>query len=449
MPQNVTLPQMLAAREARAQRQHAMLARYRLPLVSFSMNIAGPVKNSAMIRRGFRLGKRALEELLPRFHAGVAAYEETDAVTGCEVIYAVKGIAPRELKRLTCQIEDKTSLGRLFDMDVITAEGEKLDRPEPRKCLICGSPAKACARSRTHTVEELQSATCAILKATLDEDDARIAAGLAVRSLLYEVCVTPKPGLVDRAHNGSHQDMDIYSFMASASALWPYFAECVHIGQVTSGAAAPETFAALRFSGMQAECDMLRATAGVNTHKGAVFSMGLLCGALGRLPREHWISPETILREIAAMTAGSVRQELDGVTAATARTAGQRIYAAYGITGVRGEAEAGFPVVLKSGLPLLEAYLEQGLSNDEAGSAVLMRLIADTQDTNLIARGGYELQRDTVDRIRAILDQQEVPDTVTLQELDRDFVSKNLSPGGSADLLALCWMLHFLKEEPI
>ena len=115
---------------------------------------------------------------------------------------------------------------------------------------------------------------------------------------------------------------------------------------------------------------------------------------------------------------------------------------------MRGEAEAGFPSVLHNGLPLLESCLKQGLSNDEAGSVVLMHLIADTTDTNLIARGGYELQQNIVDRIRILLNQQPLPDRETIHALDQEFISENLSPGGSADLLALCWMLHFLKEEP-
>lgn len=448
MQQNVTLQQMLEAREERAQRQHDILAQHHLPLVSYSMNIAGPVKNSEMIRRGFRVGKRMLEGLLPLFHARIVAAEEIDTVTGCEGIYAIDGIGSQKLKELTCRIEDETSHGRLFDMDVITTDGEKLDRPEDRKCLICDKPAKFCARTRIHSMAELQTATEMLLKKSLDEEDARTAAGLAVRALLYEVCVTPKPGLVDRRHNGSHRDMDIYSFMASASTLWPYFADCVRIGQATAGSPAPETFSALRFSGMMAECGMRQATGGVNTHRGAIFSMGVLCGALGRLSRDQWQSPDTILKEVAAMTAESVRQELDGVTSETAHTAGQRIYAAYRVPGVRGEAGAGFPSVLHNGLPLLESCLKQGLSNDETGSIVLLHLIADTTDTNLIARGGYELQQNIVDRLRTLLDQQPIPDRETIYALDQEFLSKNLSPGGSADLLALCWMLHFLKEEP-
>lgn len=446
MPQTADLAQVLEAREQRVFRQQALLAQYGLPLVSFSMNIAGPVKNTPLIRRGFLWGKRMLVEQLSLSGIAIAHEEQTDAVTGCEGLFVVDA-KPERLKRITGSIEDHAPLGRLYDMDVIGTDGMKLNRPEPRRCLICGQPARECARSRAHSVEELQSATRSLLETALNEEEAQTAARLAARALLYEACVTPKPGLVDRLNNGSHRDMDIYTFMSSAAALGPYFEGCVKIGRETACQPAPDTLSALRWHGIQAECDMRRATGGVNTHRGAIYSMGLLCGALGRLERKQWADPEAILSEIAAMAHGSVEKELGGVTAETARTAGQKFYALYGITGVRGEAEKGFPSVLDYGLPVLEAGLNQGKSPDEAGAATLLALLANTVDTNMIARGGMERQEEIRVKIKAMLRETPYPSKETIQELDESFIQDNLSPGGSADLLSLCWMLHFLKEE--
>ena len=446
MERTVDLNQVLEARERRAERQRALLAQYRLPLVSFSMNIAGPVKNSPLISRGFRLGRRTLLEQLTLSGMEVIHEERTDAVTGCEALLAVRG-EPEKIKRICVGIEDRDALGRLYDMDVIGTDGAKLERPEPRRCLICGLPARACARSRAHSVEELQKATRTLLETAIAEEDAQTAAGLAVRALLYEVCVTPKPGLVDRVNNGSHRDMDIYTFMSSASALWPYFASCVKTGRKTAAAPAPETLAALRWQGVQAECDMRRATGGVNTHKGAIYSMGLLCGALGRLDRERWTDPAAVLAEIAAMAQGSVERELDGITPESAVTAGQRLYALYGVAGVRGEAERGFPSVLSDGLPVLEAGLAGGRTADEAGAAALLTLLTHTADTNMLSRGGAARQQEAEKQVRAVLDEASYPSGETLEKLDSAFISENLSPGGSADLLSLCWMLHFLREE--
>lgn len=440
MPE-VVLAQMLLARENRAARQRELLEQYRLPLVSFTMNIAGPVKNSPLIRRGFRTGRDVLLGELKRAKIPLVHREETDADTGCEGLYVVNAEAAK-LKRLCCAIEESGDLGRLFDLDVLTPDGEKLDRPTPRLCLICGKNARDCARSRTHSVPELQARTRAILRAAIDRKDAEDAAAYAVRALLYEVAVTPKPGLVDRENNGSHRDMDMYSFMASAASLSPYFAECVKIGRETADGPAPESFAALRFPGKLAEADMLRATGGVNTHKGAIFTLGLVCGALGRLDRERWTEPETVLSEVAAMAEG-VERELEA--AGTAQTAGERFYRQYGVTGVRGQAAAGFPSVPAFGLPILENGLAMGKTKDEAGAAALLHLLAHTPDTNMITRGGFEKAAAKQKRLQALLTDTPYPDRAAIEALDREYVAENLSPGGSADLLGLCWLLWFLK----
>ncbi|MBQ7681382.1 MAG: citrate lyase holo-[Oscillibacter sp.] len=434
----VTLPEVLEARERRATRQQDLLSEYGMPLVSFTMNIAGPVKNSPRIRRGFLLGERLLHGQFARARVACVHEERIDTRTGCEGLYVVDTDAAR-LKRLTEEIEEYGELGRLFDMDVLSPEGVKLDRAVPRRCLICGGDAKACASRRIHTVDELQSRTREILQATLARYDAETVAGLACRALLYEVCVTPKPGLVDRDNSGSHRDMDIYTFMRSTSALWPYFADCARTGQRTAARPARETFDALRLRGKVAEIEMLSATGGVNTHKGAIFSMGLLCGALGRLDRDLWRTPAAVLSEVSDMARGVSGRDFSGST----DTAGERFYKEYGVTGVRGEAEAGFPAVLQHGLPVLEAELAAGKSPDEAGGAALLSILLHTADTNMLARSDMETCKAVVAELSALSD----ANADTLRALDRDFTRRNLSPGGSADLLSLCWMLHFLREE--
>ena len=114
--------------------------------------------------------------------------------------------------------------------------------------------------------------------------------------------------------------------------------------------------------------------------------------------------------------------------------------------GVRGEAEQGFPAVLRHGLPVLEEGLNRGKPIDEAGAAALLAMIANTADTNLIARGGIAGQQAAAAELRALLKQNRFPDRAALEALDRTYIAGNLSPGGSADLLALCFLLRFLKE---
>ena len=200
-----------------------------------------------------------------------------------------------------------------------------------------------------------------------DAQDIADAARLAVRALLYEVTTTPKPGLVDRRNSGSHKDMDVFTFMDSAAALYPYFEACARTGRETAEQPAPETFAALRPLGCEAEGEMLDATGGVNTHKGAVFSVGIVCAALGRLDRSLWAEAARVLAEVSAMTAGLTEKDFAGVTAENAATVGQKLYIQYGIAGVRGQVEAGLPAVLNVGLPVLEAGLAKGYDFDRVG----------------------------------------------------------------------------------
>lgn len=444
----VTLPQMLEARERRVWRQSALRKTGEGTLVCFTMNIAGPVKNDPEIEKGFDLGLRRLEGQLAVARMPVVGREIYREVTGCEAMLLVQG-GPLALKALTVELEDGSPLGRLFDMDVFYPDGRKVERQElgrpERKCLLCENNAKACARSRSHTVAQLQQETRRILRRAIRRNLSTRVGELATRALLYEAATTPKPGLVDRQNSGSHRDMDIFTFQSSAAALWPYFSRCAQIGLDTREDAPEATFSALRPAGKTAEGTMLRATAGVNTHKGAIFSLGLLCAAVGRLKGQT--DAQALLGECAAMTRGLTAGDYQGLTEATAKTAGQKLYLRYGITGVRGQAEAGFPTVKNVGLPKLEAALAAGKSINEAGCAALLAMLADTVDTNMIHRGGYERAMAVKGEIARLLDADPYPNETTLNRLDDAFIRENLSPGGTADLLAMVYLLHFLKEE--
>ena len=444
----VSLKEMLEAREKRAWRQRELLKLGRT-MICFTMNIAGPIKNSPLIGSGYDLGKQLLLGQLDVAGVAVSDFEEVREKTGNECILLTDA-EPLAVKAITAELEDCAPIGRLFDMDVLRPDGSKVERQElglpGRRCLLCGESAQVCARSRKHSVEELQAKTREILREAVDEVDSREAARYACQALLYEVAITPKPGLVDRENSGSHRDMDFFTFQASAAALQPYFAQCVRIGR--QGGTPTETLRALRLPGKLAEAEMRRATVGVNTHKGAIFSMGILCGALGRLDRKSWADPDRVLEECAAMAKGIVSEDYQSLTPETAKTAGQKLYILHGITGVRGQAEAGFPAVREVGLPALYTALGKGMDINEAGCAALLELIVHTADTNMIHRGGYEGMLRARLEVKSALERDGFYSRRTLEELDAYFIENNLSPGGSADLLALTLLLFFLKEHP-
>lgn len=431
----VSLQEILDAREARVRRQEALLSRYEGVLICFTMNIAGPVKHSPLIEAGFRLGQKLLSSCLTPVYT-----EEIIAPTSCEYYCIVAG-DPEAIKRQTAKIEDGSPAGRLFDMDVLTLDG-KISREQvglaPRTCLLCGNDARICGRSRAHSVQALQAETTRLLQEAVSD----YIGALAAESLRAEVYTTPKPGLVDQNNCGSHRDMDLAMFLDSANALEGYFASCAQIGMETADRSPAETFARLRAEGLQTEQVMLSVTGGVNTHKGAIFTMGLLCGAAGRtLSRD----PRLLLDEVKTMTVSLTARDFAGVTEENAVTAGQRLFAQYGITGVRGQAEQGFPAVLQVGLPVLEKGLAAGLSLNDAGSAALLHILAATDDTNMIARSDMATAAAVREQVAAILADTPHPDREALLALDKEFIEKNLSPGGSADLLAATYFLHLLN----
>lgn len=440
--EEVTLWQILQAREARAERQRELLEAYRRPLICFTMNIPGPVKTTPLIRRAFDWGVWQLEARLP----GLLHREVRLGKTGCEGYFVAEGDA-LEIKALCTALEEETPLGRLFDLDVLDGSRGKLDRAAvglgERGCLVCGAPGRGCAARRLHSVAQLQQAVQSILEDHFRQEDPKAIADLAVRSLLREVETTPKPGLVDRRNSGSHADMDIHTFYASAEALRSYFRTCVELGRDTAKNPAEEAFAALRKAGLQAEEAMYRATGGVNTHKGAIFTMGLLCGGLGRLWRAEAPVPElsTLFREAAALGACSL-QDLEEAPA----THGQRLYRQLGITGIRGEAAAGFPSLEQIALPVLRACREEGICDNDAGVITLLHLVARVEDTNICHRGGVEGAAWAKKASKALLPR---PAMEAVEALDDAFIRRRLSPGGCADLLAAAYFLDSLKSRNV
>lgn len=440
----VTLQQILEARDSRAKLQQRLQQQFHCPVVCFTMNIPGPVKNTPLIRRAFGCGLQILEGQLP----GILHKEILDASTGCEAMYAVDEDA-LQLKRICTAIEDSTPLGRLFDMDVLDVRGNKLDRSlvngNSRDCIVCGAPGRGCASRRLHTLDELQAAVAKIMETHFLQMDRDTIAALAVQSLLDEVNTTPKPGLVDRRNNGSHKDMDIATFAVSAEALRPYFQACVQIGLETAQFPPEETFVQLRREGLRAEQAMYRATGGVNTHKGAVYTMGVLCGSLGRLWRADapFADTKQLLKECGKLALVSLKKDFSCITNEPA-TAGERLYLERGITGIRGEVAAGLPSVFKHSLPVFRRCLSEGYSSNDAGVVALLHLIAEVEDTNLYRRGGVEGAAWAATAAAALLPD---PSMEEIEALDEEYIRRNLSPGGCADLLAATYFLHKLEKK--
>lgn len=154
----INLTQMLERREKRANEQKFFLKKYNAPLISFTMNIPGPIKTNELIYKAFETGKNLILEALKNINAEINNSIEIHEDTGDEILFSIKNSSPEKLKEIATKIENENKFGRLFDIDVIDADGNKLSRKNFRKCLICGKQAQECARSRTHSVKEMQEA---------------------------------------------------------------------------------------------------------------------------------------------------------------------------------------------------------------------------------------------------------------------------------------------------
>ena len=469
--QEVALEEMLAAREKRVLDQQRLIELYGCTVVSFSLNIAGAFKRFPVADRIYMVGKNQIEEQFQRYCIEVYEVSECLEKTGCECRYAVAG-EPEKLKRYMIAIENGSAVGRLFDIDVIRTDKEKVSREElgeeSRKCLICNEDASVCARSRSHSVRELMNTTIEIMVSYLLGTFADRIAECACRSLLYEVTTTPKPGLIDRNNSGAHKDMDIYTFIDSTSALTPHYREFVVEGFRHAEEPPEALFSAIRYPGMLAEESMFRATNGVNTQKGLIFSLGVICSAMGWLygknlglsleKRESRSSKEMagpvslrtqqILEVCRQMTEVSILSDFEGVTAENARTFGEKLYATTGLMGIRGEVAKGFPSLRDVGLPTFRSCLEKGYNLNDAGAITLYYLIAYVTDTNVISRSGLGRHRSIQQKMKEDLESNPMPSHHFIIQRDYEFIRENISPGGCADLLALTFMLYFVEELP-
>lgn len=263
-------------------------------------------------------------------------------------------------------------------------------------------------------------------------------------AMLAEVEAAPKPGLVDRLNNGSHQDMTIDTFRISARTLAPEFK---HIMALSLDAPTDLILPLLRRPGMTAEARMYDNTGGINTHKGLIFSLGLITACLVRLAlalgrRPLWADRGALVELIRLNTRG-LTGELEKQKEATH---GQVVYQNYGLKGVRQEAEEGYPAIFQTGLPRLRAYRQKYTGHDLPLLLTLLELILVTGDTNLVKRGGLKGLTFMQDQARAILDRADsLTEKDLLEELrrfDEAAIHRNLSPGGAADNLAVCIFLE-------
>ena len=267
------------------------------------------------------------------------------------------------------------------------------------------------------------------------------------QAILLEVSTHPKPGLVTRLSNGAHKDMSIFTFMMSSAVLSKAFNDLQDIGQAHRGTLA-ELFCKLRSYGVGAEAELLRVTKGVNTQRGILFAGGIVSAVSG-YAMNMGLSRDALLPLIKEMAAGLVARELKNLDHA-AMTAGEKLYYKYGITGIRGEVENGFPSVVNYGLPALEDAFDKGATINDALVHALISLMTVVEDSNVIWRTDYDTLLEVQRIAKNILSFGSVfteKGRMAIAETERYFLQRRISPGGSADLLSVTITLYLLEHK--
>lgn len=265
-------------------------------------------------------------------------------------------------------------------------------------------------------------------------------ADIAVQALIDEADLSPKPALVDRRGSGAHTDLHLGLMHASALALWPTFkamAEAASdLGEV--GLTLRE---ALGRIGREGETAMLATTRGVNTHRGAVWALGLLVAAVALEP--HCDSAQAIALRAAHLAL------LPDTHAPCSFSHGAEVAKRYGASGAREEAQSGFPGVTQRALPQLKRSRAAGHAEQNARLDALLAIMAQLTDTCVLYRAGEEGLRAMQSGAAAILQaggSASLAGRRLLHELDRQLLKLNASPGGAADLLAACLFLDRIES---
>ncbi len=437
---------MAACREKRAGRQIELLKKYGGALISFTLNIPGEIKQSDMIYKAFKLAEEKIFDRLEYLKIPILFSQEINAFTGNELFISVDE-DPVKLKKALCPLEETSQFGRLLDIDVIKSDLSKVSRSEinlpERQCIVCSLPVSACAPQRRHSLETLVNKTRDIIYKALCDDTADAVSLAAQRALLLESITSPKPGLVDRFNSGAHKNMDLDTFCLSANALLPYFRSCAEEGIKSHDVKA--LMPRLRSLGLLAEQSMYIATNGVNTHKGALYGLGILCAAAAHVffYEDSFCSDQ--LFHTAKEIAKDEIQNIKNLHGEDANTGGVKQYKSLGLSGARGEAAEGFPSVKNIALPAFKSCIKKSWSFNKAGAYTLIVLLANVFDSNIIRRKGFEKEIEIQKLAKKLLDEEFTIEKIIA--LDKRFIEENISPGGCADLLSFTYFAYMLETE--
>ena len=336
------------------------------------------------------------------------------------------------VKIRTIDIEESTPLGRLIDLDVYNKKSiSRQDLScEMRKCLICDNYAHICVRNKTHSQEELSEKIKEIIVAFLTQ----YLTNKTIQAIYSELELYPKFGLVSHKDSGCHKDMNYETFVKSTFAIKKYISEFINEGfQLDIDPMK------LQEIGIRAERKMFQVTNEVNTQKGLIFLLGIF---LPSIAKTIFLNETTtfLKAQIQSIAKTVIGDYYETVTDKNVLSNGDKIFLEYGLKGIRGEALTGLDLIFN-----IPSY--HNSQDDIKFHNYLIHLMSELNDTNIIHRTNIETLNEVKDTMKKIIqtggyesNKEEV------HSLSNKYITKNISPGGSADMLVIKILYEELKH---
>lgn len=428
--------------------------------ISLCFNIPGYPKSNDSIKEAFALVKNDLLNYLIAariFIKDEPLIRHDEAGDVCFFLLNEDDCKLRLLKDDLEAFESEHSLGRLLDVDLFDRNQQPVSSGKKKRCFLCSHSAIECMREERHSYEELRTHVFQLVELFIARMKKRKwtkrLAELATNSILMEVALPGKPGLVCPEHQGSHTDMNYLTFINSSSAICVYFDELAELGYEWDGACNHQLLRKLRCIGLEMEQCMYRATNGVNTQKGIVFLMGFSLFAAAHVIRVKQVFDMDLFRAVLKkLNRGIVHDELEGKSD-KGLTNGEKCFVKFGkelAGGIRQEIEFGLPTVFDVSLPFMQNLFLNGLEvNNQADfqeklMRTLLKIMSVNMDTNVLHRAGIEV----LTKLKALAlnacEAENLFENADYFELMDFCIKENISPGGSADLLAVTMFIEQL-----
>lgn len=445
------LDQFLLDREIRADKQFAIIEKFNLPLISLRTNYPGENKNEFIPREIIEVIAQELRTILG---ASILNEETIISLEGKTYLFSVK-MDSIKLKKLTMTIEENHLLGRCVDIDVFSEEKIPLSRTDlgfsKRKCFICDNLAFACGRSMAHTHEEIKENIKNRYINYLNfikkrESIVDIIGDEALKAMVLEVSTFPSFGLVSPLTMGSHEDMDFFTFINSSFAIKPFFKEMARAGY--SNLPIDIIFQKIRKIGILAEEEMFKATSGVNTHKGMIFLMGIALAMTGKALNDNLEFNKISL--LISQMCKDILKDFDNISSKSKLTHGEKLFLNHGITGIRGEVKEGLKTLFNGSIDILESSLKIENNINKAMVQTLLYLMSKLEDSTILHRHDYNTLIEIQNTAKSILDKGGIynfENYIFIENLEKDYIKRRISPGGAADSLAVTLFLYNCKNK--